>query len=187
MFGPLIKKSALAAAVLAATCMATPASAAQFLFDYSGEGEFGTDNVTGTLTVADTANQFGGSLITGISGTINGIAIDGLLAPGAFQRNDNLLFPNNPILLSFDGFSFSAGGTQQNIFGAGGAGEIYALAFRSTGNFTIQQIGNPQTPAIPGTRHLGADAARLRFHRWRAATAADAGAHRLRLKRFSPA
>jgi hypothetical protein len=57
-------------------------------------------------------------VITELSGTFNGLAIAGLLPPGAFAVNDNLLLlPAAPLYVTMNGFSFvDSAGTQFNIY-----------------------------------------------------------------------
>ena len=98
-----------AIAIAAAALVASPASAAQVLFSFAGEGQTGS----GTFTTA-TPQGSGGTAITGISGLFNGFAITGL---SDFAGADNLFFFADPIKLSFDGVSFtSAGGDTGNLY-----------------------------------------------------------------------
>jgi hypothetical protein len=56
-------------------------------------------------------------VITGLSGTFNGLAITALLAPGVSFGNDNLLqIPPAPLYVTPNGFSFlDSAGDQINI------------------------------------------------------------------------
>ena len=84
------------------------AVADSFNFSFTGTG------VTGSGTLYTNAFSGGSYLVTGISGTQNGKAMT-LLAPNAFDGNDNLLFPSNPVL-DFAGISFVAGGIDYNVY-----------------------------------------------------------------------
>jgi hypothetical protein len=81
-----------------------------FNFTESGAGI----SASGVLT---TTNNGGGNYtINGITGTLNGNAIT-LLAPNAYQGNDNLLFvPASPGLLDFAGFSYVSNAVDYNVF-----------------------------------------------------------------------
>ena len=100
---------------------ASSATASTLTFDFSFAGSGA--NGSGTL-ITSTTSTAGEYLITGISGTANGSAITGLLAPGAFPAdyppaNDNLLFSPavNGGLLDDAGFSFvDATGLDFNLF-----------------------------------------------------------------------
>src|SRR5271169_1217334 len=64
-----------------------------FYFSYSANGIA----ATGVLTTTGTDGDY---TVTDILGSRNGIDVSGLLPPGAFQNNDNLLFYSNVPLLS---------------------------------------------------------------------------------------
>ena len=90
------------------------ANAALHNFSYTGTGI----NASGVITT-DAA----GTLITGITGQRNGVAITSLLAPGSFPLplypNDNVFIPTgNPAFLSTNGVSFSLASSPNplNIF-----------------------------------------------------------------------
>lgn len=148
------------AGLLAATALASPASAATFLFTFDGDG--GADG-SGTLITEDAPTAGGGLLITGITGTFRGGAITSLLAPGTFGGNDNLLFPDAGSgavpdrLLSFAGFSFTfQGGAPQpaNIFAttlvASGYGVLEAGESIAAGSFSVTRVTTPPpVGAIP--------------------------------------
>lgn len=78
---------------------------------------------SGTFTTVDAADAMGGYLITGLSGTRNGVAITSLQAPGtAIPGNepfvvDDLVYPGSGPQLTSDGFGFAlADGTYSNPF-----------------------------------------------------------------------
>jgi hypothetical protein len=70
----------------------------------------------GTLTTTGLLN--GAYTVTGISGTWNGYTITGLLPPGSYGDNDNLLFPAGPHL-DDSGITF-----QVNAPGDDGSGDV---------------------------------------------------------------
>ena len=98
-------------------CLARPNTATADSFDWTYQatennlGKGILDSGSGELTATN-------GLITGISGTFNGLAIAGLLSPGAFAGNDNLLLiPPAPLFVTQNGFSFlDSAGTQFNIY-----------------------------------------------------------------------
>ena len=71
------------------------------IFAFNAEG--GVSGFSGSGALTGTANGDGSYTITGITGP----GVVGLIAPGQFQFNDNLLFPNDPGLLDIDGLSFT--------------------------------------------------------------------------------
>ena len=98
-----------------------PASAAQYLFNFSGTGFFGgTLNGSGTLTTNDVSfvnalNGYTAQTITGISGIFNGSAITGL-SPGTFGAN-NLFYLTGPFFVDGNGLAFTtAAGVSANLF-----------------------------------------------------------------------
>jgi hypothetical protein len=147
VFSKIKTKRFFIGGALAATCLASPASAAQFLFNFDGT----TVDVAGTLTTNDVPNISGGLLITNITGTVNGTAITSLLAPGAFAFNDNLLFPGRDPLLSTGGFSFAIGATPFNIFFSSAGGfTFFAEGFAERGSFAVTPVVTPPpVGAIP--------------------------------------
>lgn len=113
------------ARVLAATTTAllagSPACAADYLFNFSGNGFFGgTLNGTGVLTTdgVSTINPLNGytvQTITGLTGTFNGSTITGL-APGLFGAN-NLYYLTGPFFVDGNGLGFAtAAGISANLF-----------------------------------------------------------------------
>ncbi len=113
-------------AVLLAGLGCTPAFADNFTFNLTSS----LDNAS-TLISADPTGTPGEFLINAISGTMNGQAISGLLAVGAYPAplavNDNLFFfpPAGGALLDLLGVSLQlADGTDVNIyFGQFGIGD----------------------------------------------------------------
>ena len=66
--------------------LSVPVQAATWNFSYNGNGI----SVSGQLTTDST-----GTLITGISGTRNGLEITGLLPVNSYANNDNIFIPTN--------------------------------------------------------------------------------------------
>ena len=122
----------LSLGIVSALLAAAPASATQYLFSITGGS-----TATGTLTVQDPIAAVGGSLITAITGTYNGQAITGLVAPGGFGANDNLLFVGQNPLLDGGGFTFNGAFGDRNIFWNG-------ITYRDFGQanitFSIREI-----------------------------------------------
>jgi PEP-CTERM motif len=107
------------AIALAGLCFvaAAPASA-DTIFDWSATGPFsltGSGTLSATLENA-TTNEW---LITGISGTFGGQTITSLLAPGAYEFNDDLLFPTDPSVLTTNGVSFTTAAGKSEFFAFG--------------------------------------------------------------------
>lgn len=110
----------LGAAAIALLASA-PATAAQYLFNFTGSGFFGgTLNGTGTVSTNDVSfvnalNGYTAQSITGISGTFNGSPITGL-APGLFGAN-NLFYLTGPFFVDGNGLGFTtASGVSANLF-----------------------------------------------------------------------
>ena len=108
-------------ALAASIAVATPASAATFLFSYSGTNATnGAFTATGTITTTNTTTTVNGRqayTITGITGTRNGSAITGLIAAGTDFGGvpiDDYLYATGPYLTDA-GFGFSVAGTT-NLF-----------------------------------------------------------------------
>jgi len=107
-----MKRLSLGLAALALAVLCTQTSKADtFNFSFTGSQFDGSGTFTAT---PDGGNQY---TITGISGTVDGQAITGLLHVNTFDHNDNLLFdPGNFFgLLPFDqqGVSFQLGSGSQ--------------------------------------------------------------------------
>jgi hypothetical protein len=123
---------------------------------------------SGTLTIGDSptaaVNGEDGYLITAIAGTLGGEAIIGLLDPGTYSGNDNLLFPADSTALSvvldnlgvafdtaagdFDIFSFYEPGSTDVTPGNNFA-ELGADGF-GVGTFAITAVPEPSSLAMLG-------------------------------------
>lgn len=113
-------------------------------FKYTGEGTF-TAITTGTPGV-DLAKE--------MTGEVNGINITGLLAPGTFGGNDNLLFPNgatatDPTFLDGDGISFAIAAGDINVYSFGGSGTGNAYGQSSPLGFGVGHFDLTATPLPP--------------------------------------
>jgi len=86
---------------MAATFAASTLAAHADTFSFSANGSAGGFSGSGVLTTTDSSSDH---VITGITGT----GVTGLIAPGGFNGNDNLLFPSSDPILDASGFSFTA-------------------------------------------------------------------------------
>ena len=150
-------KKYFALAASAVALMAAPASAADFLFTYSGTAGSG---ITGSGTITTGVSNPAGSfftpslLITSISGMFNGSAITALLPQGTYLKtsgifgspgNDNILYyPSSQMFmgqvtsLDRNGLAFDTAAQRVNVFfGAGGYGTIIQNAGSTTSNSNI--------------------------------------------------
>ncbi|MGH9440336.1 MAG: PEP-CTERM sorting domain-containing protein [Terriglobia bacterium] len=138
--------------LLAAGAVATAASADTFNFSYNFPNNLAgpTDSGSGTLTA--TYNPGDQYMVTGITGTTSAWGkITGLLAPNAFESNDNLIFyPNTPYLDNNFGMSFAAGTTDLNIYYSFSASSYAELGSnnKTFGTFTLTPVPEPATVAL---------------------------------------
>ena len=145
-----MKKVASAISALVAVA-SLPAAAADynFSFDTTSTGFFGGpfQTVRGKFTTSDTPiPQFGQTTfaITGISGTINGVAISGLFdAPG----NPTYYYSSTgPTFLDGSGVRFNAGAAQNiALFHQDG---VPADQYRLNGNGTISAFGTASSSLV---------------------------------------
>ena len=127
--------------VLSSVCLAPAvAKADTFAFTFTATQPTSTGvylSSTGTLTTTPDATTAGALDVTGISGTVNGIAINGTV-PSAFSQQtmnfpdtfnftyDNLLFPSSPTPFDVNGLAFQdANGIFYNIADEPGTGLVY--------------------------------------------------------------
>ena len=107
-------------AATAGILSASPASAAQYIFNFSGTGFLGGPlNGTGTLTTNNASfvnplNGYTAQTITGITGTYNGSAITGL---ANVTGSNNIFYLTGPFFVDGNGLGFStAAGAAVNLF-----------------------------------------------------------------------
>ena len=148
---------------IALAVMPASLSASQiFTFVYSlpaPSPDYDDISAHGTLTTDDPNPVLNAYLITGISGvrTVNGTdeSITGLIAPGGFGGNSNLLYYPGPLFLDSNGLSFtianSAGGDgsgRVNVFSYpdGAFTEITATAWYGTFDATMAAATGTETP-----------------------------------------
>ena len=143
----------LVLATATAITAATPASAAQYVFDFSGSGFFGgTLNGSGNLTTDGTSfvnplNGYTAQTITGVTGTFNGSAITGLAS--VFGAN-NLYYLSGPFYVDGNGLGFStAAGVSANLFVTNGTS--YRVNTQGAGLLTGLVTANsaPVAAAVP--------------------------------------
>ena len=92
--------------LLALVVFALPLASRADNFDFTASGSGAGFSGSGSFTTTQLTND--SYQITGISGTgSGGSVITGLIAPGMFNKNDNLLFPFSMPFLDFQGFSFT--------------------------------------------------------------------------------
>lgn len=82
------------------SALAVPVAAHADTFNFSASGSAGGFSGSGVLTASPSGSGF---LISDITGT----GVTGLIAPGGFNGNDNLLFPTSTPTLDAHGFSFT--------------------------------------------------------------------------------
>lgn len=150
----LKKRLGLIGAAAIAMVVSTPASATQYLFNFSGTGFFGgTLNGSGTLTTDDNSfvnalNGYTAQNITGITGTFNGSTITGL-APGFFGAN-NLFYLSGPFFVDGNGLGFTtASGVSANLFVTNDTS--YRVNTQGAGLLTglVTASASAVTPAVP--------------------------------------
>ena len=90
----------LRALLVAAVCCAAGFANAD-VFNFNAQGSAGGFSGSGTLTA--NANGDGSYTVVGITGP----GVTGLIGPGQFESNDNLLFPGQTALLDSNGVSFT--------------------------------------------------------------------------------
>lgn len=140
---------------LAALCAiaSTPASAAMFNFNFNTTSTLfgGPDQtISGIFTTSDTpVDRFGqtGLEITGISGTINGVAISGIYN---IPNNPYYYLTSGSTFLDGSGVRFNAGAAQNIAFFH--QDNVASDLYRVNGNGTISAFG-PATSsplALPG-------------------------------------
>ena len=127
-----------------AALLATPASAATFLFNFSGTGQTGSGTVT-TDNMTFASRGFTAQTITGITGTYNGSAITGLIA-GLFGSN-NLYYLTGPSFVDGSGLGFrTAAGNQVNLFYQDSAPSYRVNTLNPFGSTFVSATS---TPAVP--------------------------------------
>ncbi|MSO99582.1 MAG: hypothetical protein EXR07_00815 [Acetobacteraceae bacterium] len=130
--------------------MAAPGAHAAIIwnFAYSGDGL----SVTGKLTTND---KIGGAyLITSITGLHNGDPITGLIPPGGFSFNDNLLYDAFPVVDDL-GVSFLVGTATYNLFNTNGfACNVSVYEYAETPDSTCSNA--PEVLSISVTRDVPA-------------------------------
>jgi hypothetical protein len=146
-----MKRTLLVCALILAAVCSNMAKADSFAFNFVGSV------VSGSGVFTATANDATSFTITGITGTTNGVAISGLLAPGTIGLNDNQLFLPGPAL-DFLGVGYAlADGSQVNLFGDDQIVMFDAsgLPVFDQGHISIVATPEPTTIALLSTGALG--------------------------------
>ena len=121
-----------------------------YTFSYTGEGfsASGTFTTSNVLSTGSDGRQ--GYLLTGISGTRNGVAIDGLRDAAAFGFPlDNRIYPTGA-LVNYDGVGYGTGSGAYNLWSNGiQYVEITAPSTSGFGvsSFTATRVAGPGAPA----------------------------------------
>ncbi len=131
---------------LAATL--APAHAAVYdwtLYDTSSAAQGGLAYTgSGTLTVSDTpvASPYNATAyeVTGITGTLNGLTITGLLGAGTASGNDNLVFPNAPVAMDGSGFAFETASGLKAVIWSFDSPDVDGSIFVPTNNNYAEYI-----------------------------------------------
>lgn len=178
-----LRNARLIGAAVIAICVSTaPASASEFIFDFStmtpliggpgsGSGSIFTDDIT------IDSRGFTAQMITGISGTFNGSEITGLATP--FGAN-NLYYVTGPSFVDGSGLGLvTAAGTNVNLFfqDSGGSYRInttspFTSSFvEATSSGAVAAVPEPATWAMMllGFGAIGFQARRVRSLRRSAA------------------
>jgi PEP-CTERM motif len=156
----MLNKTALSilAALLVSGALAGPCFAGYvFSFQYSFPSPDPSDPFFDSVTASGTLYADavpGGYLITGIEGTreLNGYTefINGLIAPGGFLGNSNMLYYPSELLLDGDGLSFTVTGAGNDGFGdvnLYNQGILYTEAGVTVGSgtFSVTEVPEPST------------------------------------------
>lgn len=142
------KVSKLLASALVLSAIATPANAAEYVFNYQSTSSlFGAppQTLNGTFTTSDTPEIRLGEMafaITGISGALNGLAITGLFA-GA---GPYYYFTTGGTFLDGSGVRFNAGGFTNVAFFQPSTGP--ADQYRINGGGGISTLGNASSSLV---------------------------------------
>ena len=147
---------AISVAVIALGVAGSAHADKHFNFSYSfPRFAGGTVSASGVLTTTDFDTMLGAYTITGITGTrtFEGVTdnITGLVAPGGYGGNDNLLFATEP-LLDGNGFTFTLDanngnfGNQVNVYFSPAYSEFDPDT--DYGDFTVTAVANVPEPGV---------------------------------------
>ena len=146
-----MKKFLFATAAVAAFVAAAPASAATFLFSFTGANLVGS----GTFTTTDTVNAAGARTITGTTGTLTaGTTTLTFTGPVAYAGSDNLLFAANPYLNINGTSAVTSSGFNINLYYVAATPTYRIVSSNSTvlpgtvlTSFTVTPVGAVPEPA----------------------------------------
>jgi len=117
---------------------ASSACADEFAFTINGSG------ISASGLLVSNAESNGSFVVTSITGTQDGNPISGLLAPGLYGGNSNLLYPSAP-LLDLSGLAFVAGTSSYNVYFYGAVSQYFECNSAIDGPCTANGSGSPVT------------------------------------------
>ena len=136
-----------ALAGLLAIGIAAPASAAQYMFDFSATEQAGSGTVT-TSSPIFASRGYTAQTITGITGTYNGSTITELIA-GLFG-SDNLYYLTGPSFVDGSGLGFgTSAGNQVNLFYQDSAPSYRVNTFNPFGSVFVTARSSVAAGAVP--------------------------------------
>lgn len=140
-----IRLFAMAASL--AIAAASPATAADYIFDFSASGQAGTGVLSTSGPTID-SRGFTAQTITGITGTYNGSSIAGLVA-GLFGSN-NLYYLTGPSFVDGSGLGFTtAAGNQVNLFFQSSGASYRINTLNPFGSTFVTARSSLAAPAVP--------------------------------------
>jgi PEP-CTERM motif len=148
-----MRKLFAALAIAASMGAAAPASAALYNFQFSGTNMFGSPSQTqgmGVFTTSDTSHAVVGDndpgfTILGITGEVNGVAINAPTIAGGYGN----YFTTGPAFLDGTGVVFFAGATRVDFFFQDPPTSLYRVNTQSPGASGFVTASSSQVAAVP--------------------------------------